>query len=179
MEYASGQHSCLSYLWLDLLDHHLLQTVLLILSQLVQGDSKSSSFLLPEARERWGRESCCFLKIHRVHDGVRTSLSKNAKWNKLGIFIQKRGHGFSGMKPGMELESGVYHENPCFKMSYFSCTYWAVFQYSDLFIFPGQGINKIINKGTKVCLEACIFLVDNEECQVLLLPSVSLQQSIG
>lgn len=62
MEYASGQHSCLSYLWLDLLDHHLLQTVLLILPQLVQGDSKSSSFLLPEARERWAERAAASSK---------------------------------------------------------------------------------------------------------------------
>lgn len=50
MEYASRQHSCLSYLWLDLLGHHLLQMFLLILPQLVQWDWKSSSFLLPEVR---------------------------------------------------------------------------------------------------------------------------------
>lgn len=56
MEYASRQHSCLSYLWLDLLGHHLLQTVLLILPQLVQGDRKSSSFLLPEGRALWAEK---------------------------------------------------------------------------------------------------------------------------
>lgn len=57
MEHASGQHSCLSYLWLDPLGHHLLQTVLLILPHSVQGDPKSSFFLLPEAREHWAQRA--------------------------------------------------------------------------------------------------------------------------
>lgn len=94
---------------------------------------KEFLFLAAWSKGTLARESCCFLKIHRAHDGVCTPLSKKAKWNKLGTFIQKRGHGFSGAKPGMEWESGVYHENPCFRVNYFSCTYWAVFQYSDLF----------------------------------------------
>lgn len=57
MEYASRQHSCLSYLWPDLLGHHLLQTVLLTLPQSAQGDWKMNSSLLPDARALWAEET--------------------------------------------------------------------------------------------------------------------------
>lgn len=114
MEYASGQHSCLSCLWLDLLGHHLLQTVLLILPHLVQGDSKSSFSLLPEARAGWaGRAAASSeptlammvfapfsVKMqneinleHSYRNQDKASLQRNLEWN----------------------ETEVYHENPCLR----------------------------------------------------------------
>lgn len=93
---------------------------------------KEFFFLAAWSKGRLGRESCCFLRTHPAHDGVCTFLSKNAKWNKPGTFIQKPGQGFSATKPGMEWDRSLPWES-LFKMSYFSCTYWALFQYSDLF----------------------------------------------
>lgn len=104
MEYASGQHSCLSYSWLDLLDHHLLQNVLLILPQRVQGDSKNSSFLLPEGRECWAQRAASSKST--VAMIVFAPLSVRMQ-NEINLEHSYRNEDTASLEWNLEWESGV------------------------------------------------------------------------